>query len=155
MKDISVLTELDSDHSGHRLKVDFLATALIIHRLQHHSTQKYHTQLMNLHGSSRWQLQPVIDYIHAHLDQNLTLAELAALVPISPSHFSHSFKQLIGVAPYQYVIQCRIDWAKQLLLQGMSIANVAQDIGFANQSHFSRHFKRWVGTSPKAFVQSQ
>jgi AraC family transcriptional regulator len=101
-------------------------------------------------------LYPKAPLLHQHLDQDLTLAELATLVQMSPSCFSTLFKQSTKLVPYQFVIQCRIDRAKQLLLQGeLSIAEIAHGLGFTHQSHLSRHFKRLVGMTPKAFLKSQ
>jgi AraC family transcriptional regulator len=61
------------------------------------------------------------------------------------------FKQSTGLTPHQYVIQCRVERAKQLLLQGeLTIADIAYRVGFANQSHLNRHFKRLFGVTPKA-----
>lgn len=97
----------------------------------------------------------MIDYIDAHLDCDLTVATLAAIAQVSPSYFSNLFKQSTGLSPHQYVIRCRIDRAKQLLRQGMSIAEIAYSLGFTHQSHFSHHFKRLVGSSPKVFLKSQ
>lgn len=57
---------------------------------------------------------------------------------------------------HQYVIQCRIERAKKLLLQDeLPIAEIAHILGFTHQSHLSRHFKRLVGVTPKAFLKSQ
>ncbi|NEQ26951.1 MAG: helix-turn-helix transcriptional regulator, partial [Microcoleus sp. SIO2G3] len=107
-------------------------------------------------GLPRHTLRQVMDYIHEHLDRDLTLATLAAIAQISPSYFSNLFKQSTGLSPHQYVIRCRVDRAKQLLRQGkLSIAEIAYSLGFTHQSHFSHHFKRLVGNSPKAFLNSQ
>lgn len=109
-----------------------------------------------IQGLSRHQLKQVTDYIEHHLDQDLTLSELATIAQISPSYFSALFKQSIGLAPHQFVIQRRIERAKQLLRQGKaSIADIAHDLGFTHQSHLSRHFKRLVGVTPKAFLKGQ
>ncbi|MCC0176383.1 helix-turn-helix transcriptional regulator [Waterburya agarophytonicola K14] len=55
---------------------------------------------------------------------------------------------------YQYVIYCRIERAKQLLKQQkIAIAEIATQVGFADQSHLTHHFKRHVGITPKAFRQ--
>lgn len=99
-------------------------------------------------------LQQVIDYINNHLAHNLSLAELAAIVQISPHYFSHWFKQSTGVSPHQYVIKCRVERAKQLLLTGeFTITEVASCVGFANQGHLNRHFKRFFGVNPKHIRQ--
>ncbi|MBD0270102.1 MAG: helix-turn-helix transcriptional regulator, partial [Cyanobacteria bacterium Co-bin8] len=69
-------------------------------------------------------------------------------------HFCRLFKESMGVTPYQYLLQMRIEQAKQLLLKDNSrVAEVAVETGFADQSQLSRHFKRLVGISPKQFVQ--
>ncbi|WP_277128053.1 helix-turn-helix domain-containing protein [Chlorogloeopsis fritschii] len=94
-----------------------------------------------------------MQYGYEHLDQDLTLATLAAIARMSPSYFSRLFKQSTKLSPHQYVIQCRVDRAKQLLRQGeLSIAEIAFSLGFTHQSHFSYHFKRLVGSSPRAFL---
>ncbi len=84
----------------------------------------------------------------------MSLKELAAIVQMSAHYFSQLFKQSTGITPHQYVIHCRIERAKELLMQRkLTIADVAKVVGFVDQSHFHRHFKRLVGITPKAFLQ--
>jgi len=148
-------SELESSGVGSRLYVDSLTAALMTHLLRHYSVRKTIVQTTST-GLSKRQLQTVIGFIHQHLEQDLSLSELAALVQMSPSYFSNLFKQSTGLAPHQYVIHCRIERAKQLLRHGeLSVAEVAHSLGFSHQSHLSRHFKRQVGVTPKAFLQSQ
>lgn len=152
---LALKSELESGGFGSRLYIDSLTAALMTHLLRHYSAQKYNSQTYADRLPKR-RLQQVTDYITHHLEQNLTLAELAEIAQMSPSYFSNLFKQSIGLAPHQYVIQCKIERAKQLLLQGkLTIAEVAHSLGFAHQSHLSRHFKRLVGVTPKAFLKSQ
>jgi len=81
-------------------------------------------------------LEQVIDYIKVNLAQDLSILDLASLTSMSESHFSQSFKQLVGIAPYQYLMQQRVERAKQLLKQqAISISGIALDCGFANQTH--------------------
>ncbi|MBW4473922.1 MAG: AraC family transcriptional regulator [Stenomitos rutilans HA7619-LM2] len=146
---------LEADKFSDRLYVDSLTTTLIIHLLRRYSIQKQIPE-PTVQGLLRHQLKQVTDYIDHHLDQDLTLSELAAIAQISPSYFSALFKQSTGLAPHQFVIQRRIERAKQLLRQGKaSIAEVAHNLGFTHQSHLSRHFKRLVGVTPKAFLKGQ
>ncbi|WP_258001471.1 helix-turn-helix domain-containing protein, partial [Fischerella thermalis] len=65
-----------------------------------------------------------------------------------------SIKQSMGIAPYQYVIQQRVEKSKQLLKQGkVTITDIALQCGFANQSHFTKHFRQITGVTPKAYQQ--
>ena len=97
----------------------------------------------------------VTDYISDRLDRELSLNELAAIAQLSPYHFSRAFKQSTGISPHQYVIQQRIERAKQLVLQGkMSLADIAIACGFSHQSHLNRHFKRITGVTPKNLLKS-
>lgn len=152
---LALKTELESGGVGGRLYVDAMKTALMAHLLRHYSVQNSSSPSINS-GLSKYVLQQVVEYIQKHLDQDLTLAKLAAIAQLSPSYFSSLFKQSTGLSPHQYVIRCRIDHAKQLLLtRELSIAEIAYCLGFTHQSHFSYHFKRLVGSSPKAFLKSQ
>jgi AraC family transcriptional regulator len=91
-----------------------------------------------------------IDYIHANLDCNIGLTELADLAQMSLSHFSRLFKQSTGYSPHQFVIKCRVDRARELLLKSdLSIADITYQVGFANQGHLTNHFKRLLGVTPK------
>jgi AraC family transcriptional regulator len=67
---------------------------------------------------------------------------------MSQYHFARLFKKLIGLTLHQYVIQCRIERALQLLQDDLSIAEVACIVGNAFQSHFTHHFKRLLGVTP-------
>lgn len=136
-----------------RLYAESMTTALMVHLLQHYSAQQLKLPAYT-GGLAKPRLQQVIDYIDAHLDQDLSLTELAKVVQISAHYFSQLFKQSIGVTPHQYVIRRRIERAKELLTQNkLTISDVAKIVGFVDQSHFHRHFKRLVGITPKAFVQ--
>lgn len=147
------LKQVLENHVDNRLYVETMANALFVHLSQNYSTNKPVWQEYKK-GLGQRKLQQVIDYIYTHLERDLSLLELANLVQISPHYFSLLFKQSTGLAPHQYVIKIRVDRAKQLLLQGkISIADIAQIVGFANQSHLNLHFKRLVGVTPKQFSQ--
>ncbi len=152
---LTLKAELESGGMGGRLYVDAMTTALMAHLLRHYSVQNYALPPI-ANGLPKRTLQQVVEYIHEHLDRDLTLATLAAIAQMSPSYFSRLFKQSTGLSPHQYVIRCRIERAKQLLRQGeLSIAEIAYSLGFTHQSHFSHHFKRLISSSPKAFLNSQ
>jgi AraC family transcriptional regulator len=135
------------------LLIDSLKTALTIHLLrQYCTTRPKHSQYSN--GLSQAQLTLVTDYIHDHLHHDLKLVELSAIVKLSPYHFLRLFMQRVGIMPYQYILQCRIDKAKYLLQHSdLSIAAIAVQTGFSDQSHLTRCFKRIVGITPKRLLQ--
>ncbi|BAZ66464.1 MAG: AraC family transcriptional regulator [Pelatocladus maniniholoensis HA4357-MV3] len=131
------------------LYADSMATALSAHLLQHYSAPKH--SLQNYDGGlPRHKLQRVTEYIIDHLAEDLLLGAMAQEVGMSRYHFARLFKQSTGLSPYQYVIHCRIERAKMLLLQNkLKISEVASIVGFADQSQFTRHFKRILGVTPK------
>jgi AraC-like DNA-binding protein len=96
-------------------------------------------------------LRRVTQYIQEHLDQDLTLAELAAVVHMSPYHFARLFKGSTGVPPHRFVVRKRIDRAISLLAsQELSIARIARLAGFRTPSHFANVFHRVTGITPRA-----
>jgi AraC family transcriptional regulator len=99
---------------------------------------------------SHVQLQQAIDYIYTHLNRDLSLAELASVINISPTYFASLFKQAMGTSPHQYVIQQRVERAKLMLLRtDLAIADIAIQVGFSSQSHLTQQFKRLTGLTPK------
>lgn len=109
----------------------------------------------NAGGLPRYKLQQVIAYMDEQLAERLSLETIARQIGISPFYFCHLFKQSMGISPYQYLLQQRIERAKQLLLQNRpNIADVALAVGFSNQSHFTRQFKQMVGVTPKRWSVS-
>jgi len=86
------------------------------------------------------------------LDERLTLPLIAGLVRMSPFHLAHIFKEAMGVPPHQYVIQRRVERAKQLLAAtDLPIAEIALAVGCASQSHFSALFHRAAGITPQSY----
>lgn len=95
-------------------------------------------------------LRAVMTYIDTHLDEALTLDALAREAGLKRSHFAAAFRLATGRSPHQFVIERRIDAARQLLLGGeMSISEVAFQTGFAHQSHLSRALRKLTGQTPR------
>ena len=127
---------------------DALNTALAVQVTRRFADQSA-LMLEPSNGLSRERLKRVRDYIEAHLDNRLTLTDLARVACLSPYHFSRSFKQSIGIGPQRYVIQRRLERAKAMIRRtNQSLAEIAQQVGFADQSHLTSIFRRETGVTP-------
>jgi AraC family transcriptional regulator len=143
------LAELRSGGIMGRLYIETLTQALIIHLLRHYSevAQIFTPENRSL---THIQLQQAIDYIHTHLDRDLSLFQIAKVINISPTYFASLFKRTTGVSPHQYVIQQRVEQAKLMLSKtDLAIADIALQVGFSSQSHLTQQFKRLTGVTPK------
>lgn len=105
----------------------------------------------NCKGLIRNRMQQVLDYIHTHLDRELSLAELAEVINVSSTYFASLFNHvLMGISPHQYVIKQRVERAKVMLKKtDFAIADIALQVGFSSQSHLTQQFKRITGMTPK------
>lgn len=134
-----------------RLYVESLANALVVNLLQDHSaTQPRVAQFEGGLGDRK--LLQVTSYIDNALDQDIKLADLAQLLGMSQSHFSRLFKRSVGLSPHQYLLQQRVERAKQLLKHtNRPLIDIALACGFDSHSHFSRQFRQTTGITPKAY----
>ena len=144
--------ELTAGGPGGRLLSESLSNVLAVQLLRRFSAsgsiEAYSDGVLPKH-----KLRAVIEYIHEHLDAELSLDHLAAVVRMSPYHFARLFKSSTGLPPHQYVITRRIERAQELLRDRdpLPLADIAAEVGFSSQSHFTRHFKRLVGVTPRRF----
>ncbi|NJM72200.1 MAG: helix-turn-helix transcriptional regulator [Cyanobacteria bacterium CRU_2_1] len=146
-----LLTELKQENIGGRLYIESLTNVLAVHLLRQYVATKPQLPLYE-GGLSQRQLLLVLDYINDHLHQDIKLSDLAALLNMSQFHFSHLFKQSLGTAPYQYLLQQRIERAKQLLKHSdHSIMDIAFLCGFNSHSHLSKQFRQLTRMTPKAY----
>lgn len=135
--------------TGSQLYADSLAHTLAVHLLNQSSCDRIRHKAG---GLSQHQIRQVKEYVRDRLETDLSLKELASCAALSQHHFARSFKRSTGMTPHQYVIQQRVERAKELLKQSnLSVTEIALSCGFAHQGHLSRHFKRVFGLSPTAF----
>lgn len=88
------------------------------------------------------------DYLHDNFSSNISLEQLAEITRLDRSYLTRIFRQAVGMPPYTYLNQIRVEKAKQFLRQGMAVADVAIAVGMSDQSHLTRHFKRITGITP-------
>jgi AraC-like DNA-binding protein len=99
-------------------------------------------------GAEHRAVRLVKEYLYDHFSTPVSLQQLVELTNLNQAYLIRVFRQAVGMPPYTYLNQIRIEQAKQLLAQGMAVAEVAIVVGMADQSHLTRHFKRIVGVTP-------
>jgi len=139
------------DHDGYpggRLFADSLGSALAVRLLALQSPARVSTT-DRTRALPAWRLRRVIEYVEAHLDEELTLVELANVAGFSVSHFKPLFKQAVGVPVHRFVLERRVERARLRLMEGkQSRTDIALEAGFTHPSHMARSMRRVLGLSP-------
>ena len=148
---LAVDTELRAGGVGGPLIIESLANVLAVQLIRHIFGLRLSTRKEG--ALSRRKLGTIVDYVTANLNGSPTVEQMAALVQLSPYHFTRQFKAATGLPPHQFVITRRVELAQRLLREhrGISLADVAISAGFSDQSQLSFHFKRIVGLTPGQF----
>lgn len=147
-----IAAECEGPDTRHDLYGDSLTLALIIDvlKLGRRAAGGKRTPL------TPRQLRRVTDYIAANCTRSIRLQELAELVELSQSYFSHAFKASTGMPPHQWQMNARIRRVQELLLKGdVPLTEIAAETGFSDQAHFTRTFRRLVGETPAAWQKAR
>jgi len=148
------LSIADCDDPAAILLADFLGLAAATH-------------LLSLYGEAppparkaialpKWRLKRAIEFIDAHLDSPMALADVAGAAGLSRMHFAAQFRAATGVRPHEFVLRRRIERAQSLLsTTDVPIVELALATGFSSQSHFTVVFKRISGLTPRQWRQSR
>ena len=147
-----LLDEAQTAGLGGRLYAESLINVLAVHVLRRYSASG-EVPSRPAGGLPQPALGRALEYINDNLDLDLSLSGIAQAAEISPNSLAARFKQSTGLAPHQYVIKRRVERARSLLLGGgLSIGEVAAQVGFYDQSHLTRHFKRLTGVTPSRLL---
>jgi AraC-like DNA-binding protein len=107
-----------------------------------------------LPGSGRErQLQSAMEFIHRTFHRRPTVAEIAKAGRLSTFHFHRLFKKRFGETAFEVVVRLQVERAKELMLQGVPLADVGRRVGFNSQSHFSTRFKQATGVTPARWLR--
>jgi AraC family transcriptional regulator len=151
----NLYTATKISHHTEKFFIESLIVCMVIHlATQYAATGK---KVFAPKGKlSAGQLKKVIDYVHSSTHANISLTNLAGCVHLSPFHFSRLFRHTLGISPYQYVLQMKIEHAKKMILHySGSLSEIAYTLNFTDQAHFSNVFKKVTGICPREFMQNR
>jgi AraC family transcriptional regulator len=143
-----LLPTFDEPGRTSELFVDHVLFAIGAHVAQMYGGMRVAPQLTRA-GLAPWQERRAKDLLSSNLAGKMTVSQLAAECGLSVSHFSRAFRKSVGMPPYQWLQQRRIEVAKAYLRErDTALVEVAITCGFADQSHFTRAFTKTAGVSP-------
>ncbi len=146
---MSLVEELNAPGPGSAMMVETGAQFLAHHLLRRHSSGP--AKEFRSGGLAPSQLQAVAAYAGERLADDISLAELATVVGLSPFHFARAFKQAAGRSPHVWLTARRMARARHLVeTSALSILEIANSVGFESQSHFGQVFRKHTGMSPTA-----
>lgn len=149
----AILPAFQHPDRASRLFVDHVTLAVCAHVAHTYGGMRTGGPLRG--GLAPWQERLATDILSAHLDGEVSHADIARQCGLSPAHFARAFRVSTGVPPHRWLLGRRIEEAKTLLRETVEpLAAVAGRCGFADQSHFTRTFTRVVGISPGAWRRS-
>ena len=136
-----------------RLFLDSIEQALAVTLVNNYAFQRRPSRIYR-GGLTPARLRRVVELVHAEMDGDLSLEELADAAGLSINHFSEMFRESTGQSPHQFVLHRRVDRAKEMLRAAeMRVLDVAVACGFKNQQHFARVFRKVCGASPTEYRQ--
>jgi AraC family transcriptional regulator len=145
--------ENDSNQFGRDVFLKSLVTELAIYLLRHFVPSPSDVSVISPSVSAlRWQVRKALEYLQDTFTEEFDLDRVSAAANLSKYHLDRLFKRATGLRPHTYVAMLRIDQAKNMLAHtSKPIANIALELGFADQSHFSNVFKQFSGLTPRAY----
>ncbi len=148
---LALLDEMNAETSAGRLYVESLSQTLVFHLLKNYSRGNF--QQADLTGGlSGYRLRRVEEFVNENLEEDLSLAEIAEAAGLSQFHFARAFRRTTGQTPQQYLMQQRIERAKELLAKDdLPIVEISLRTGFKNQSHFTTLFRKFTKLTPKTW----
>jgi AraC family transcriptional regulator len=150
-----IYAEAGRNGMAEKLYLESLITQLAVILLRRYSTAAEPAKVLPSSGLTRSQVRRVLDYIEANLHRDVALQDLAKITDLSLHHFARMFKRTMGAAPHRYVLERRVDRAKEMLRDtGTSLVEISLSLGFSSQSHFTNTFHRMVGAPPGEFRES-
>jgi AraC family transcriptional regulator len=145
--------ELREEAAGQGLVVAALVEQALVHVLRRYANLRRSASLeLSRAGLVDRRIRLAVELMHAHLDRDLPLEEIASAAHLSPFHFARLFKKLTGATPHAYLAGLRAARAQQLLAEtDLAVTEVGARVGYMSSSHFARAFRQATGISPRAY----
>lgn len=150
-----IVLPLNWNDSADQIALSSASDMLLVHMIKHYCSN--YGRLPEVKGGLAPYVQKqILEFIESHLDQPLTLQQLAQIAHLSEYHFARMFKVSFGMPPHQYVTERRLNQATRLLQsKQLSLSDIALRCGFSSQSHFSNRFKSHFKVTPAAFRKAK
>ena len=150
-----ISSEMETGKGANSIYLDALFTVFSMHLLRNYSSAESSPPPAHRGGLAARAWRNVIDYIHAHLQDELPISELARVAGLSTSHFLRAFRQTAGQPPHRYIVDLRLRLAKQLIeTTTKPLPEIAQLTGFSSHSHLSSSMRRHWATKPSEMRRS-
>jgi AraC family transcriptional regulator len=128
--------------------------SLLESEVLHYFGERKSSQTRITQDNVQERLEHVMEYLYTHYTESMGLDQMAAVAGLNKNYFIRLFRSIIGMSPYQYLLEIRIEKAKELLLNTqMSISEIAFIVGFKNPTSFNSSFQKKTGKSPSQFRQ--
>lgn len=144
-----------TDHGADRRVLAPLYLQEIVYRILQ---AEQFTRLLDVAAAEaeRNPISDVLAYVRENLAEPLRVSDMAERVSLSPSAFSHLFRDVTGKSPYQFVKEMRLNRARDLLFAGeLSVTQISRAVGYASTSHFINEFRDRFGSTPRAYCDLQ
>lgn len=148
----AIRSENDTLRFGRDVLLRNLVMELVIHVLRHFMPSDEGEVLSSDLPALRWPVRRAMEYLHDTYTQDFNLERVSAAAQLSKYHLERVFKKATGLRLHSYMVMLRVERAKELLIRtSRPIADIALELGFADQSHFSNVFKQVTGLSPRGY----
>lgn len=142
---------LDTPQYANQLFLEYVVLALSTHLASKYGGMVDAASFVQ-GGLAPWQERRAVEYMTARIAEDIPLSQVAAECELSRSHFCRAFKRSIGTPPHRWLLDRRIEQAKNMMLSSdLTLAEIAYACGFSDQSHLARKFAQKVGVAPSAW----
>lgn len=146
---LALIAESSAETPSGKLYADSLIQTLTLHLLKNYTSAASVSENLN-GGLSGYKLKRVKEFISANLEEDLSLSELAEVADLSQFHFARAFRKSTGQTPQHFLMEQRIERAKELLAKAdLPLVEISLRTGFKNQSHFTTLFRKFTNLTPK------